>query len=62
MHRTVKILLRPLISSMWLLPVLFFSLTGLVLLWLQAGQRTSTWPLVGGGIAIVAVFMMLFVH
>jgi len=42
--------------------VLFFSLTGLVLLWLQAGQRTSTWPLIGGGIAIVAVFMMLFVH
>jgi len=42
--------------------VLFFSLTGLVLLWLQAGQRTSTWPLVGGGIAIVAVFMILFVH
>jgi len=41
--------------------VLFFSLTGLVLLWLQAGQRTSTWPLVGGGIAIVAV-MILFVH
>jgi len=40
--------------------VLFFSLTGLVLLWLQAGQRTSTWPLVGGGIAIVAV-MILFV-
>ena len=29
--------------------VLFFSLTGLVLLWIQARQRTSTWPLVGGG-------------
>ena len=26
--------------------VLFFSLTGLVLLWIQARQRTSTWPLV----------------
>jgi uncharacterized protein len=42
--------------------VLFFSLTGLVLLWIQAGQRTSTWPLVGGGIAIVALFMILVAH
>jgi hypothetical protein len=42
--------------------VLFFSLTGLVLLWIQAGQRTSTWPLVGGGLAIVAVLMILFAH
>jgi hypothetical protein len=42
--------------------VLFFSLTGLVLLWIQAGRRTSTWPLVGGGIAIVATLMILFAH
>ena len=42
--------------------VLFFSLTGLVLLWIQAGQRTSTWPLVGGGIALVAALMILFAH
>lgn len=42
--------------------VLFFSLTGLVLLWIQAGQRTSTWPLVGGGIAIMALFMILVAH
>ena len=42
--------------------VLFFSLTGLVLLWLQAGQRASTWPLLGGGVAIVAVLMVLFAH
>jgi len=42
--------------------VLFFSLTGLVLLWIQAGRRTSTWPLVGGGIAIVSALMILFAH
>jgi hypothetical protein len=42
--------------------VLFFSLTGLVLLWIQAGQRASTWPLVGGGIALVALLMILFAH
>ncbi|HEU4779653.1 MAG TPA: PepSY-associated TM helix domain-containing protein [Steroidobacteraceae bacterium] len=42
--------------------ILFFSLTGLVLLWIQARQRTSTWPLVGGGIAIVAALMLFFAH
>jgi hypothetical protein len=42
--------------------VLFFSLTGLVLLWIQARQRTSTWPLVGGGIAILVVLMILIAH
>jgi hypothetical protein len=42
--------------------VLFFSLTGLVLLWIQARQRTSTWPLVGGGIAIVTALMIFFAH
>ena len=42
--------------------VLFFSLTGLVLLWLQARQRTSTWPLVGGGVAIIAVLMIFLAH
>ena len=42
--------------------VLFFSLTGLVLLWIQARQRTSTWPLVGGGIAIVVALMIFFAH
>ena len=42
--------------------VLFFSLTGLVLLWIQAGQRTSTWPLVGGGVAIIVVLMIAFAH
>jgi hypothetical protein len=42
--------------------VLFFSLTGLVLLWIQAGRRMSTWPLVGGGFAVVAALMILFAH
>jgi uncharacterized protein len=42
--------------------VLFFSLTGLVLLWIQAGRRTSTWPLVGGGIATVVALMIFFAH
>ena len=42
--------------------VLFFSLTGLVLLWIQARQRTSTWPLVGGGIALIAALMIFFAH
>ena len=42
--------------------VLFFSLTGLVLLWIQARQRTSTWPLIGGGIALVTALMIFLVH
>jgi hypothetical protein len=42
--------------------VLFFSLTGLILLWIQARQRTSTWPLVGGGIALVTALMVFFAH
>src|SRR5262245_61084139 len=31
----------------------FFGLTGLVLLWIQARQRTSTWPLVTLGIGVL---------
>jgi len=42
--------------------VLFFSLTGLLLLWIQARQRASTWPLVGGGVAILAALMIFFAH
>jgi hypothetical protein len=42
--------------------ILFFSLTGLVLLWIQARQRKSTWPLVGGGIALVTALMFFFAH
>ncbi len=40
----------------------FFALTGLVLLWIQARQRTSTWPLVGGGVAILVVLMIFLAH
>ena len=41
---------------------LFFALTGLVLLWIQARQRTSTWPLVSLGVAVLVVLMILFAH
>jgi uncharacterized protein len=40
----------------------FFSLTGLVLLWIQARQRTSTWPLVSLGVGAVVVLMIVFAH
>ncbi len=40
----------------------FFALTGLVLLWIQARQRTSTWPLVASGCAILVVLMIFFAH
>jgi hypothetical protein len=42
--------------------VLFFSITGLVLLWIQARQRTSTWPLVGGGVVLVVALMVFLAH
>jgi hypothetical protein len=35
-----------------------FSLTGLVLLQTAARQRQSTWPLVGSGVALVAVLLL----
>jgi hypothetical protein len=41
---------------------LFFSLTGLVLLQIQARQRPSTWPLVLGGVGLVVAVMIFFVH
>ena len=36
--------------------------TGLVLLWIQARQRKSTWPLLGGGIVLVTALMIFFAH
>lgn len=42
--------------------VLFFSLTGLVLLQIQARQRPSTWPLVIGGTVCALVLTIFFVH
>jgi hypothetical protein len=41
---------------------LFFSITGLILLQVQARQRKSTWPLVGSGVLIMVVVMVLFAH
>jgi hypothetical protein len=38
-----------------------FSLTGLVLLQAAARQRRSTWPLVGGGAAVIAL-LLVFLH
>jgi len=40
----------------------FFSLTGLALLWIQARQRTSTWPLVTLGIGVLVFLMIVFAH
>ncbi len=40
----------------------FFSLTGLVLLWIQARQRTSTWPLVSLGVGVLVALMIVFAH
>jgi hypothetical protein len=44
------------------LAVLFFSITGLVLLWIQARQRKSTWPLVGSGVVLIVALMIFFAH
>jgi uncharacterized protein len=41
---------------------LFFSITGLVLLVIQAKQRKSTWPLVTGGVGLVVALMIFFAH
>jgi hypothetical protein len=41
---------------------LFFSITGLILLQIQARQRRSTWPMVGGGVAIMVAIMIFFAH
>jgi hypothetical protein len=41
---------------------LFFAITGLVLLWIQARQRKSTWPLVAGGAGLVIALMIFFAH
>lgn len=42
--------------------VLFFALTGMVLLWIQARQRKSTWPLITGGVGLVVALMIFFAH
>jgi hypothetical protein len=40
----------------------FFSLTGLVLLWIQARQRRATWPLVSLGVGALLALMIVFAH
>lgn len=42
--------------------VLFFAITGMVLLWIQARQRKSTWPLITGGVGLVLALMIFFAH
>lgn len=41
---------------------LVFSLTGLVLLKMHAGNRGATWPMVGLGVVIPVVLVLLFIH
>lgn len=41
---------------------LVFSLTGLVLLKMHAGNRGATWPMVGLGVVIPVVLALLFIH
>jgi uncharacterized protein len=41
---------------------LFFALTGMVLLWIQARQRKSTRPLLTGGVGLVIALMIFFAH
>lgn len=41
---------------------LVFSLTGLVLLKMHAGNRCATWPMVGLGVVIPLVLALLFIH
>ncbi len=41
---------------------LIFSLTGLFLLKMHAGNRAATWPMVGLGIVVPAVLALVFIH
>lgn len=41
---------------------LLFSLTGLLILKIHAGQRLSTWPLVGLGVVLPLLIALLFIH
>ena len=41
---------------------LLFSLTGLLILQLHAGNRPSTWPLVGLGVVLPVLLALLFIH
>ncbi len=39
-----------------------FSLTGLVLLWVHAKRRPSTWPIVAAGILLPVILIIFFIH
>ncbi len=41
---------------------LIFCITGLFLLYLHAGQRMATWPVVGLGLVIPLLLVILFIH
>lgn len=41
---------------------LVFTLTGLVILTMHAGNRPGTWPLVGLGVVVPVVLALLFIH
>ena len=41
---------------------ILFTLTGLLLLWLHAGRRPLTWPLVGLGLVVPVTVAILFIH
>jgi len=41
---------------------LVFSVTGLFLLKMHAGNRAATWPMVGLGVALPAVLALIFIH
>ncbi|WP_251863338.1 PepSY-associated TM helix domain-containing protein [Achromobacter sp. Marseille-Q4962] len=41
---------------------LVFSLTGLLLLKMHAGNRAATWPMVGLGVVIPVVLALIFIH
>jgi hypothetical protein len=41
---------------------LVFTLTGLVILKLHAGNRPGTWPLVGAGVVLPALLALMFIH
>lgn len=48
--------------DLFALACLFFSVTGLLLLQMQAGQRPATWPLVAFGCLLPALIALLFIH
>jgi hypothetical protein len=44
------------------LACLIFSITGLFLLKMHAGQRGATWPMVALGIVVPLVLAIIFIH